>query len=539
MKTMITLTKIRLSQLLSSMLGINGKKDISAKKNSVGKKILMAVLWTYVIIVFFAIFFVMFVGMAPSYNSLGLDWLYFTMYGIISFALMFIGSVFVTETQLFEAKDNELLLSMPIKPSYILMSRIAVIYLLNIFYEALVAVPALVAYAISVKMTFGAVLSFLILFLTLPLFSLSITCAIAFIIAKITAKSKNKTIFKMILSIGALAVYMLCYSKIGDYISLVVENGEYIAEKLGGAFPIYAFGASVGNGKLVYALLIAVSFAAIFSVVYALLSRGFISTVTKNRGAEKAKYVRKKAKNRGASSALVRRELMRFFSSATYMMNCGIGILIEPVIAAVLILKKADAMVLLTELGVSDNVVYALLALALSFVHVTVLISAPSVSLEGGEVWISRSLPVSGGDILVSKAHAHMMLAMPVTALSSLAVAVWYKLNVLGFAVVLLMPCVFCAFNAVLGTFIGVKFAKFNYTDETVAIKQSASVAIMMGISFGALVIPSVLYILLLAKYISPLLASAIFTICIAFVSLLVYNKLKKRGDVYFSTAGN
>ena len=53
------------------------------------------------------------------------------MAGIMALALAVFGSVFMTQTQLYDAKDNELLLSMPIRPLHILMSRMAVLLVLT------------------------------------------------------------------------------------------------------------------------------------------------------------------------------------------------------------------------------------------------------------------------------------------------------------------------------------------------------------------------------------------------------------------------
>ena len=50
--------------------------------------------------------------------------------------------MFTAKAQLFEARDNELLLSMPIKPSAILASRMVSLLLLNLGFELLVAIPA-------------------------------------------------------------------------------------------------------------------------------------------------------------------------------------------------------------------------------------------------------------------------------------------------------------------------------------------------------------------------------------------------------------
>jgi ABC-2 type transport system permease protein len=80
---------------------------------------------------FSVMFFGLFAQVAQPYFEAGLSWLYFSFFGLTAFALMFVGSVFTAKSQLFEAKDNELLLSMPLQPRDILGSRMAALVLLN------------------------------------------------------------------------------------------------------------------------------------------------------------------------------------------------------------------------------------------------------------------------------------------------------------------------------------------------------------------------------------------------------------------------
>ncbi len=52
---------------------------------------------------------------------LGYGWLYYALMGLLALAFGVFGSVFSTYAGLYQAKDNELLLSMPIPPRRILL----------------------------------------------------------------------------------------------------------------------------------------------------------------------------------------------------------------------------------------------------------------------------------------------------------------------------------------------------------------------------------------------------------------------------------
>lgn len=60
-----------------------------------------------------------------------LSWFYFSTVGGLSILFGVFGSVFNTYATLFLAKDNDLLLSMPIPVKYILISRLLGVYLMG------------------------------------------------------------------------------------------------------------------------------------------------------------------------------------------------------------------------------------------------------------------------------------------------------------------------------------------------------------------------------------------------------------------------
>ena len=107
------LIRAKLASLLLIFKGRNGK-------NSAGKIILAALLVLYSVGMFIFMFRELFAGLIPAADAIGAGWLTISLYTMIAFSLMVFESIFTTKAHLFEAKDNELLLSMPIPMSYIL-----------------------------------------------------------------------------------------------------------------------------------------------------------------------------------------------------------------------------------------------------------------------------------------------------------------------------------------------------------------------------------------------------------------------------------
>ena len=113
-----TLIKIRFQSMFASMFRSSKK----GKTVGVGMKVLMGILILYIVAVFAMLFGSVFLMIRDSFCAMGLGWLYFAMAGLFAFAICFVGSIFMTQSQLYEAKDNEMLLAMPVPPSYILLS---------------------------------------------------------------------------------------------------------------------------------------------------------------------------------------------------------------------------------------------------------------------------------------------------------------------------------------------------------------------------------------------------------------------------------
>ena len=66
--------------------------------------------------------------LCEPFHGMGLDWLYIALMGLMSVMLGVFGSVFNTYTSLYQAKDNDFLLAMPIPTKLLLVARLTGVY---------------------------------------------------------------------------------------------------------------------------------------------------------------------------------------------------------------------------------------------------------------------------------------------------------------------------------------------------------------------------------------------------------------------------
>ena len=101
-----SLLKTRLAAFGAYYSGAARRRGGKKKKSGTGSKVLYGLLMVYCFVVFVGMFFALFSTLAGAFGGTDFAWLYFTLYALMSFALMFIGSVFMAKSQLFEAQDN-------------------------------------------------------------------------------------------------------------------------------------------------------------------------------------------------------------------------------------------------------------------------------------------------------------------------------------------------------------------------------------------------------------------------------------------------
>lgn len=316
-----TLIKLQFQKALARYTANSSNKKKNGKKSSFNSPAVYLALLAFVGVVFAFMFYNMFSMMAPMLATSGFSWLYFLYVMGASFVISTIGCIFLSLSQLYEAKDNELLLSMPIPPRSILFCRMLPLYAQNLLFCALVQVPAFAAYATNASVSASLVVSQIVILLLVPLLSLSVSCVLGWLIALVTSRTRHKNVVTIVFSLVFFALYFYLYYQAEDLVKTLAANSIGIgANIMDSAYPLYLTGLGA-SGDLLPLLGVAVVIIAFFAIVYAVLSHSFIKLATAKKGAKKAVYKEKTLKVSSASKALLRKERMMFTGNATYMLN--------------------------------------------------------------------------------------------------------------------------------------------------------------------------------------------------------------------------
>lgn len=485
-----TLFKVRLR---ASFLGLSGTSG--GKTRSKGKTVLFALLMLYVYGVFFVMFLEYFKTLAAPLHTAGLDWLYFTLFGLTSFLIMFICCVFATKTQLYDATDNELLLSMPVPPGTILASRMAMLFVSNLLFGLMVGIPALLSWNKASELTGAGLAAFVLLLLALPFFSLALASLFGWLIALSTARAKNKSLLTVLFSLVFLALYFLFIARANVYLQKLIANKDSIAAALGGNAPLYWFGSAIAGPNLPALLRSLLILIAPFFLVYAALSKTFIAVATKNCGAAKVRYRERAMHAAPVEKALLRRERQRLFSSPVYLLNAGLGVLFLYAGGVLLLIKRSKILKVLSaanEFSGAQLSVFAVLAVGL--VAAMVLFTAPSVSLEGKTIWIIKSLPLTPQQILRAKLQLHRRATLPAILFLMLVCAFTLGIPAAQLPGLVLAPCCCVWLSSSLGLIAGLKHANLEWINETQVVKQGAAILLAMLYSALLVIVPFLIF---------------------------------------------
>lgn len=419
--------------------------------------------------------------------GVGLGWFYVTLMGMIGVLMGVFGSVFNTYTSLYQAKDNDLLLAMPIPARVILSARLLGVYAIGLLYEMLVLIPALIVYFMHANIGVLGILFSLLIPLVLSVFVLTLSCILGWVVAWVSSKLRNQKLITVFLSLGFIAAYYYFYANAYAMLEKILANPDGVSNKVKGIlYPFYHMGLAA-EGNTLSMLIFVVIMMALFGVVYMVLARSFLRLATTKRGMTKVKYVEKQSKTASPERALLGKEFRRFLGSTNYMLNCGLGIVFM-IIAAVALLVKQDVVTeVLFGMFVGYEDMIALVAVAAICMMTTMNdMTAPSVSLEGKQIWLTQVLPVSGYQVLKAKLNMHLILTV-VPTIVVIACVEWVLKPSLIFAITIpVAVLLFVLMMALLGLVLNLKMPNLTWTSEVTPIKQSASVMFAL---FGGWVI--------------------------------------------------
>ena len=316
----------------------------------------------------------------------------------------------------------------------------------------------------------------------------------------------------MIYMVAFLAIYFGIYSQADNILNAMAVNGQAIAGALQTwVWPLYAMGQGCA-GSFLHFLAFVVICAGAFGLIYWLLSATFLRSAATRKGSKSRRLDMKQLKATDGNSAIIGKELRRFLGCPVYLTNMGLGLILTVALTAAGILFKST---LLAGLGDMAHTLRPWFPLAictlLAFLASTICISTPSVSLEGKNLWILKSMPISPREILLGKLQFHCMMATPLIFLAGVILAIVYGCGLADAVLCGAVPALLTVISGLLGLICDLKWTRLDWISEAYPCKQSVSVVIVMFSLMGLPVVLGVIYGL-----IAPFISVTVFLVLTA-----------------------
>lgn len=403
------------------------------------------------------------------------------MVSLSGFILLFL-SMFCSSGILFGSRDMDMLASLPVKNSEIIGSKFLFLYLLNIPISLVIMVPGGIIWMAAVRTDFFRFLFFLVSAFFVPLIPMCLASAAGVFIVFISSYFKNRNFISLFLSftalglIGAVTAYGM---QTGQDISSI---GAMLAGQITGLYPLSGFFLNGSNTIAGIGLFLVLSAAVCFLFLKIAASRyaclnALAVTVSKFRNH------RFSPKKHTPFMALCQKEFGRFFSSYMAVLNTGFGVILLCVFSVFLLILPPGQIEEYT--GIGD--VYGLLANYAPIVVASMLsLSCPaasSVSLEGKNIWILQSAPVSMKTVFNSKIAVNLSLHLIGYALAVFATLTRLDMTFLQTVSLICIPVCYSVFTAVLGAFLNKKYPSFDWDSEVMVVKQSFPVIVVTTVS--------------------------------------------------------
>ncbi len=457
------------------------------------------------------------------------------LYTLITVVVIITEGVYKSGDLLFKPRDNDMLLAMPIKKTTIVFMRIIKFYLFEMLYCLIFLLPAIVAYAMNVKVEASYYLVAITMLVLIPVVPIAISCIAGLVISTVAAKFKRKSFLQIILSFAILTAFavMILTSITSDF------NGHSIitlSNKITKFYcPASTFVDLVANFNVWQYLMFVIVNLAIVAITVFVISKFYFQIVNRVNMVKQTGLteIKNNFTKHGQTFAIVKKELIKYFNTPVLLTNTAVGLVLFMVAVGALCIKYDDILSSLTS-SVKDfpltvdeiyshlpSVAFAMVA----FASLMTFITATMISLEGRAFDLLKSMPISGKKVIMAKVLAAMLLTVPVTALGAIIMSVRFQFNILDIVLVLTAVVAIPLVTELIGILIDLKYARFNAESDAVVVKQSAGVLIATFLGLGMVLITISLafaIVFIAGQTAGLIIMDAIFIIVAAFLCLVV-----------------
>lgn len=453
------------------------------------------------------------------------------IYSFSTTALMLSLMLIATEGSVgIKSTDEEMLLSLPIKKSNVIISKILYYIIFDLIIIMMLLLPSYIIYGIVVENTkISLVIRGMGMIIGVALFSNGCSGIINTCFNRLTKKFKHSSVIQSLLSLLLVVVFVFIY--IG--FNLLSQNPESMV-RFYQIYPIKLLTEFVLVGAPMDAIILLILVFVPFIISVVLKTKLFGKNVSAYHSNNKELiYSEGKIEN-----TLFKKEINKYFSIPIYVSNTALGFLMGIGLALILSIMGKDSFISMIKVAIAsgyenemlpssiETMINGYFDYVLIIIFVLVLTIMPitscSISLEGKEIWILKAHPIAEKDIFKSKIKVHLAVCMIPVIIVSILLSTLLEMKLLPIIFVLLvLASVLCAMN---GLYSNLLFPKLEWESEMEAVKQGISVLVVMIINFVLIGLPLLGYFFIsgIELFVYLLIVCVIYVILIIIMGLII-----------------
>jgi ABC-2 type transport system permease protein len=516
---------------------------IKTKKNNKKSNLLLALfisllfmfsVWTYANLIL--------EKMAP----LHMQFVALSLFVFVTAIMTIIEGIYKTSSLLFNCKDDDLLLSLPIKRRTVLFIRVFKFYIFELLFNSLFIIPLVVAYirwADTISWTFF-VTSIIMVFI-LPIIPIVLSCFIGVITSSISSRFKNKNAVQTIISILFILFIMYLSYNADSFVEYLIKNATSVNDLITKIYyPAGMYAKLAINFNIKDLLIFILSSIIIFAITIYIISTFYfkINSRIKNvTTTKKVKFNKLVIKANNPTKSLIRKELNNFFSTPVFIINSGFSLVLFIIMTFMAAFKFNSIIKVLTDpstINMSKNMILSNLSLLvfglILFTSFMTSITNSMISLEGKNINIIKSLPTSAKKVLISKIYAALVLTTPVLLLGDIVLICTFKIGIIDSLLLLILSVITPLISHFIGLIINLKFPKLDYESPTDVVKQSTSSFLSVMLGMMLMVVTIVAIVKLIGK-ISATMILLLALLLFILLDIILYIYLVKKGTKDFN----
>ncbi len=438
-------------------------------------------------------------------TKVNMEFVLLTIFILFTSVMTIIEGIYKSGNLLFDCKDDNLLLSLPIKKSTVLFIRVFKFYVFELLYNSLFLIPSIVVYAMYVKPGVIYYLVSIIGLLLFPIIPILISCIVGALITFFSSRFKGKNAVQTILTVILLLVIMYFSYNSENLIMNIAKNASSINDFITKLY--YPAGAYIDLiSKFDFIKLLEFIFVNVllFIIAIVLIGKTYfkINSSTKAVRTTKTKkgYV---IKSSSITRSLIKKELSRFLNSTVFITNAGFGLVLF-IVGCILLVIKFDSLVdMILQVEPTMTVEYiknsipVILFGFICFASFMTSITSSMISLEGKSFNILKSLPVEPFVIVRSKVLTAVLVMIPCILIGDIIVFINFNFTILNILLILIASILLPLLSETIGIIVNLKYPRMDAKNDTEVVKQSASS--MISVFIGMTLVGVTIFLLVTA----------------------------------------